>query len=450
MSHFSFFSAQKFGLLLFVSLLVSTSWAAQVPESLANAIASGKVVFKLTVPAELKEVLGHPEKEEISKDGESEFLQQSYSVENVSLQAVFVRMDAQQLFSLFAILCDDEMVDIGQNSIIELRTVDDLAMFDTFFGLDRVSLKNLDLTGQKEVLDRLPFSSETLWPPRERLPVGFSPEIYISQGQNPGLGVRSLHEAGIDGRGIKIAIIDQPLLPGHQEYAKNLLSNQEIDVEGVAPQMHGPAVVGIAVGKDSGVAPGAMVHFFATPTWKSDNLPIVKAIQRILQINEKLSLSERIRVVSISTGMFPQFAHYPEYEAVKKELEDSGVLLFTCLQESFFYSTLQRIPGADPEVPESYRVFYPCGPEALLVPAGGRLIADFHGENVWKYDPTGGLSWSTPYLAGLAAMAFQVDSQISPNEIKEFLIKSATQTKTGKIVNPKGFIALVKGRKTSR
>ena len=40
-------------------------------------------------------------------------------------------------------------------------------------------------------------------------------------GKDPGLGIRCLHEKGIDGTGMSMAIIDQPLSE-HQEYHDNL------------------------------------------------------------------------------------------------------------------------------------------------------------------------------------------------------------------------------------
>jgi subtilisin family serine protease len=54
------------------------------------------------------------------------------------------------------------------------------------------------------------------------------------------------------------------------------------------------------------------------------------------------------------------------------------------------------------------------------------------------------MSWAAPYLAGLAALAFQVNPGIKPAKIKELLVKTATKTKAGPIVNPKAFINGVK------
>jgi hypothetical protein len=47
-------------------------------------------------------------------------------------------------------------------------------------------------------------------------------------------------------------------------------------------------------------------------------------------------------------------------------------------------------------------------------------------------------------LAGLAALAFQVHPGISPDQIVELWQKTATPTKIGPVVNPRGFIEAVK------
>lgn len=51
--------------------------------------------------------------------------------------------------------------------------------------------------------------------------------------KNPGLGIRQLHEQGFTGKGVNMAIIDQPL-GMHQEYADNLIGQvHDINAEDV-------------------------------------------------------------------------------------------------------------------------------------------------------------------------------------------------------------------------
>ena len=68
-----------------------------------------------------------------------------------------------------------------------------------------------------------------------------------------------------------IAIIDQPSLRNHIEYEDRIIHYEEIDVQGVKPQMHGPPVCSIAVGKSCGVAPAASLVYYAMPMWEWDS-----------------------------------------------------------------------------------------------------------------------------------------------------------------------------------
>lgn len=432
--------------LFFFSVCAFSSANDLLPERITKAINSGQIHYRLTTPEDMESIFGKPVSKEISQDGEFEILKENYSLKNSAICAYFSRFSGNQLFkkvpfSLLGVSVNDNFIEIGSNRVIELKTLDDLAKFDQLSGFDKVSLKRLNLKSQIKILESVPFSSETIWPESSKLPKGFSPSQYLSQGKDPGLGIRALHKRGIDGRGIHIAIIDQPLFLESEEYKNNIVATYQYEVDEVPSQMHSSAVVGIAVGKESGVAPGAMVSFFATPSWKNDNLYYVKVFEKILEINQKSSLKDKIRVVSLSSGMFADFAHYEEFKEARKKLENSGVLFLTCLQEEpFASSALQRIPGKDPNLFSSYQKFYQSGQDVLLVPAGGRTLASHLIKLGWKYDPVGGLSWTPPYLAGLAALSIQVKPDITSRQIIELLQKTAIHTPIGKIVYPEGFI----------
>ena len=50
----------------------------------------------------------------------------------------------------------------------------------------------------------------------------------IELGKNPGLGVRQLHQMGIDGRGVSIGLVDMSLLREHNEYAGRIRHYEEV------------------------------------------------------------------------------------------------------------------------------------------------------------------------------------------------------------------------------
>ena len=80
----------------------------------------------------------------------------------------------------------------------------------------------------------------------------------------------------------------------------------------------------------------------------------------------------------------------------------------------------------------------------LRVPVGNGTTASHDGINVYTYYRQGGMSWAAPYIAGLAALAFQVNPDLQPETILEQLVKTATHTKAGPVVNPRGFIESIR------
>ena len=71
------------------------------------------------------------------------------------------------------------------------------------------------------------FDSKTQWPPADKMPAGFDPQKIMELGKDPGSGIRNLHAQGLTGKGIGIAIVDQPLLVDHQEYKDHLRLYEE-------------------------------------------------------------------------------------------------------------------------------------------------------------------------------------------------------------------------------
>ena len=410
-----------------------------------RAAAQGKLAYKLTTPEELKALLGSAEMETQKGDGGMEILDLRYP--GVSVR--FTRMRRfPSPFTLIWINAGGKKIDIGQKRQIVLRNVDDLHRFDSFWGFAGVSLARLDLREHLELLNKMPFDSRTVWPESDKMPTGFDPAALLEQGKNPGLGVRSLHEQGIDGRGVTIAIIDQPLLRNHQEYRDRLTEYEPVGIVAAmsTPQMHGPPVSSIAAGKTCGVAPKASLRYFAVQMWAPDNKPYSYVINKLIDSNKDRDISEQIRVVSISTGMFSRQANFDRWKETLVRAETNGLLVVTCSSAFLQYGTLARISDQNPDKPSSYRRGrYGRKENVLHIPAENRTIASHHGPDVYTFDRTGGMSWAAPYLAGLAALAYQVKPEIDPKTIVDLWLKTATQSDAGPmIVNPVGFIEAVR------
>ncbi|MCX6566401.1 MAG: S8/S53 family peptidase [Candidatus Aminicenantes bacterium] len=336
-------------------------------------------------------------------------------------------------------------------------------------------LSSLNLNGKLDDLFHADFDDNTRWP--ADLPPGFSPENIMKLGKNPGLGIRRLHEQGITGKGVSLAIIDQPLLVDHIEYARNLKLYEQIHSVGDIAQMHGPAVASIAVGKNVGVAPEAELYYiaeshgnFTDKGFQWDFSYLAQSIERIREINRKLPKERKIRVISISVGWSPGQKGYKKMMAVVEKALAEGVFIVSssiknCYEGKFSFNGLGRYPDADPELLSSYSsgIFWSKKSavfsdqrdrsNTLLVPMDSRCTASPSGENDYVFYREGGWSWSIPYIAGLYALACQVSPDMNPEIFWEaatttadslIIRKDGTAYSVGRIVNPLKMISRLK------
>jgi serine protease AprX len=428
---------------------------ASLEEKARQAASEGKIAYQLTTPEELNAVLGPPASEKKEQDGGMEMLTLQY----VGLMARFTRLrEIGGPFTLQAlngrgnwldnIIGGGAAIDIGQNRPVVLRSTDDLAKFDSFWGFAGASLAGLDLREHKATLEKMPFDSRTQWPARDKLPESFDPARRLEESKGPGLGVAGLHAQGLDGHGVGITIIDQPLLRDHEEYAGQVVRYEAIGVFFNPVEMHGPPVCSIAVGQKCGVAPKASLYYYAVPPWQwLDNKPWAEQLEKIIEFNKTLTDQPKIRVVSISLGAFSQRPNFDLWKAAVEKASQNGILVVTCDPTFLRLATLRRDPNGDPNDPSCYTTGrYSALGAALCVPAGNRTTASHYGRDVYTYWIEGGMSWAVPYLAGLAALAFQIDPEIPPAQIVELWTSTATKSSAGPIVNPPKFIEAVRSR----
>lgn len=316
--------------------------------------------------------------------------------------------------------------------------------------LRAADLSRLDLKGSLNDLLYASFDTRTVWPPAEWMPKEYDQQRILEMGTNPGLGIRGLHAPGITGKGIGLAIIDQPLLVEHQEYKDRLRLYEEIHVKPDAEaSMHGTAVTSIAVGKTIGVAPEADLYYIGS--WTGDvgifgaftfNFKYyAQAVRRILEINRQLPADRRIRVVAMQVGWNKRQAGYDEITAACNEAKAAGLFVVSSslvAVHGFKFNGLGRSPLADPDKFESYEpglfwtdTFRPDDPlhakfyaDQLLIPMDSRTLASFSGAKEHFFCRTGGCSWSIPYIAGVYALACQVEPKMTPKRFWEVALKT--------------------------
>ena len=310
----------------------------------------------------------------------------------------------------------------------------------------KVYLANFD-EGEKilevppeDIIASLKYNQNTKWTDNSL------PKKVLDYGKIPPFDLKELHTKGITGKGVNVAIIDQPLALNHPEYKEQIVSYKEFAPKGMEmpiSSMHGPAVASLLVGKDIGAAPKAKVHYYSFPSWLRDSLYAAQALEDIIKTNKKLSDEDKIKFVSVSACLSGQGSPFKynldawdkAFDHAKKE----GICVVDCSEKGFI------APGYIDYVDKQFYFGFPKNPKTksyglVHVPNSLRTIAESYDNQHFTYCYSGlsGLSWGIPYAVGILALGQQLAPNLSAEELKNILIYTAQKNEC--IINPKRFI----------
>lgn len=312
-------------------------------------------------------------------------------------------------------------------------------------------MTGLDLSAKPDLPATLNFNQATIWPAARR---GEAKDL-LSSAMNPGLGIRKLHHDGLTGKGVTVAIIDQPLYQDHPEFSGKIAVYHDVGCESET-SMHGPSVASLLVGTQCGTAPDARLYFVAAPSWTSDTAYYARALDWIVEQNAKLPPADKIRVVSVSaapSGPGSPFEKNTEmWDPACERVEKAGILVLDCTSHHGFIAPCYY-DAADSENVSRCKPGFPGYPgtlakgERLLVPCSPRTTAEEYlkGQCSYQYCGRGGLSWAIPYCTGVLALGWQARPDLNAAQMRELLFKSAYKAADGSlIINPQEFIQMVK------
>ncbi len=333
--------------------------------------------------------------------------------------------------------------------------------FDDVSGKD---LSKLDLSARRGLIDTLGFDQRTVWPEQAKMPPGSNPKKILTDAMNPGLGVRQLHKQGITGKGINVAIIDQPLYMEHPEYAGKFVAYHDTGCGSSKNSMHGPGMASLLVGNKCGTAPGARVYYAAVPSWKMDATYYADALDWIITQNKGLPVSEKIRVVSVSaqpSGTGSKYINQSLWDQAVQRAGENNILVLDCT----WHHGIVSVCWLDSQDRESVKSCTPGFRRDVVevdkghihVPTAPRTVAQCYSEKSFGYAydsggsrsgrpmSKGGYSDAIPYAAGILALGWQVRPELPHQQMRELLFKSAFTDKNGaKIIYPKKFISMAK------
>jgi hypothetical protein len=343
----------------------------------------------------------------------------------------------------------------GGGSFQTVRPVDSVKDYDDVRFKD---LSKINPPVVAAVISTLTFNEKTVWPDTNTMLPGRKPDELLKKAMNPGLGVGQLHKQGITGKGVNVAIIDQPLYQDHPEFAGKIAAYFDAGCKSQS-SMHGPAVASLLVGAKCGTAPDAKLYYAAAPSWLKDSSYYAKAIDWIIEQNKKLPADQKIRVISVSAAPSGQGSPFEKnqqmWDQACSRAEAEGMLVLDCTQHHGIIASCW-INAAFPEDVTMCMGGLPDNPSfkpvegRIYAPTCPRTTAEQYnkGEFSYQYCGKGGLSWAIPYVAGVLAMGWQVNPGLGPEQMKEILFNSAADGQNGvKIIDPQRFIGMVRAAK---
>jgi len=135
----------------------------------------------------------------------------------------------------------------------------------------------------------------------------FKPLELLENGKNFGLNLQRLHDAGIDGTGVNVAIIDWPFDIESKEFidengcSKIVLYNDDPVIKAVKNDdgFHGKTVSSLLAGNTTGIAPKSKIYYFAS-NQKWEQKERIEILDKIVDFNN--GEGEKISVVSMSAS----------------------------------------------------------------------------------------------------------------------------------------------------
>ncbi len=320
-----------------------------------------------------------------------------------------------------------------------------------YLDLRQSDLSGLDLSARAGDLFKGIFDTETKWPAAR--PPEFDPVRILEANRNPGFGIRAVHERGITGKGVSVAVIDTPFLLDHEEYGDRLRYYGEVNAGNVEANFHGTLVTSILAGRTCGVAPGADIYYVGSHLAalrqgaRPDATYYARAVEMLLEVNARLPRERRIRVISISAGWGVANPGYRAMRRACRKAEAAGVFVVSGnmaadTEPGMWFWGLDRRTMDDPDDPGAYspvswkswisqvagrdgfeqddeRRLRKAGkgaraPEILLVGEGPRTVAGPFGRASYGFYTLGGWSSVLPQIAGLYALACEARPDLTP------------------------------------
>lgn len=314
-------------------------------------------------------------------------------------------------------------------------------------------LRKIETQLDSSIIKTFWYNEKTVWPEKFS---DYAKSLMI-KGKNPGLKIRQLHQQGLTGKGVSVAIIDQNLCLDHPEFAGKIAEYHDVGCNQPSNQssMHGPAVTSLLAGDSIGTAPDVTLYYVAAPSWTQDAQYQADALQWIIDRNRSLPDSAKIRAVSISAAPSglgsPFIKNNAAWDTAYNRAVNAGILVIDCTHNhgvtQACYCNIDDPDNVSACTPGWPGVDFVNDTNRICIPISLRTEAEEYNEGDCSYQFQGraGISWAEPYLVGVLALGWQIRQDISGDDLLALIRKSAFITNSGAlIIQPSAFIDSVK------
>ena len=263
-----------------------------------------------------------------------------------------------------------------------------------------------------------------------------------TQGYVGPLGVENEVAAGFTGKGVKIGVIDSaadtsvPELQGANVTVKQMCSYTASD----ETRSHATAMVSILAARGYGVARGAEIINYSTPSAKDDYGTECKKTN----VDDAISaaVADGVKVLSISLGGGGETS-VEEREAIAGAIARGVVVVVATGNESAEdpADSLASVNGTvgvgASDSNGNMQSFSNYGKGLAVLAPGDKTVMHLFPSgklvNAW------GTSYATPIVAGFVAVTMQRWPEATGNQVVQSLVKTATKGSSGQpLINPSG------------
>ena len=287
------------------------------------------------------------------------------------------------------------------------------------------------------IISKVPWSTRTIFPKDH--PFHFNDSIYYVDDE-----IKNLHEQGINGSGVNIAVIDFAfeIIPDELKECIVYHQNCKYDYE---VHFHGTTVATQIAGKNLGVTPKANIYFYGTRQ-KRDNI-IIDDYDALCDIYEKNKCGANIKIVNISASRQRENEKFASI--VNKLLEQGCYVIdsplfsehFTCINKNpntgkLYYSDWQEATMEDGKYNDK-----------IAIITGGKMTPLVTTEHDYLYCGQATYSWAVPKLSGFFALALQIKPNLTYDEFVELAIDTTIEKDGIKLFNMEGIVNRLNNKK---